>query len=217
MSLLNLFEQCLTIPYSQVGISANYAIKRDDEILYIFFQDSKGSHDWKVNFDFPAKAYKRMGKTMWYAHRGFLKEWKTIEPMLACDIANKDIKKIIITGYSHGAAIAMLCHEYVWYNRPDLRDVIEGYGFGCPRVYWGFKTKNIRSRWEKFTVIRNINDLFTHLPPWIFGFSHVGKIIKIGRKHRYSMLEAHYAKNLLKELEALESLSIKNSSKSASK
>ncbi len=204
MSLLYLFQQCLNIHYSQVGISANYALKREGSTLYIFFQDSKGAHDWRANFNFPAIAYKRMGKTIWFAHRGFLREWKTIEPKLACAIADNDVKKIIITGYSHGGALALLCHEYVWSHRPDLRDSIAGYGFGCPRVYWGFKSKEIKSRWENFYIIRNIDDLFTHLPPRIFGFSHVGKLLKIGSRRKYTMLEAHYADNILAELEILE-------------
>ena len=200
MILLSMFIQCLLIKYSQVGISSNYETRKVNDVLYIFFQDSKGFNDWKSNFNFPAKAYKRMGNTVWFAHRGFLKVWREIEPMLVNDIMNKNFKKIIIIGYSHGAAIAALCHEYVWFNRSDLRNSIEGYGFGCPRVFWGFKFKKLKCRWENFTVIRNINDLFTHLPPALFGFSHVGKNLKIGERCKYSQLEAHYSINILKEL-----------------
>lgn len=200
MNLFSLFLICLLIPYQQVGISSNYATKKKDDILYIFFQDSKGKNDWKINFNFPAKAYKRMGKTIWFAHRGFLKAWQEIEPMLKGVILDETIKKIIITGYSHGAAIALLCHEYVWFNRPDLRDNIEGYGFGCPRVFWGFKYKAVKCRWERFLIVRNINDIFTHLPPALFGFSHVGKMLKIGKKCKYSLFAAHYANNILKEI-----------------
>ncbi len=209
MNLFSLFLLCLIIPYQQVGISSNYAMKRVNETLYLFFDYSKGVNDWRINFNFPAKAYKRMGKTIWFAHRGFLKAWQEIEPMLKKDILNKDIKKIIITGYSHGAAIAMLCHEYVWYNRPDLRNNIEGYGFGSPRVFWGFKYKAVKCRWERFTVVRNINDLFTHLPPALFGFSHVGKMLKIGEKRKYSQIKAHYANNILKELLRYETINRK--------
>ena len=200
MSLFSLFLQCLTIPYKQIGKSSNYATRRENGVLYIFFEYSKGFNDWRINFNFPAKAYKRMGKTIWFAHRGFLKAWQEIEPMLKNEILDKTVKKIIITGYSHGAAIAILCYEYVWFNRPDLRTEIEGYGFGCPRVFWGFKYKAVKCRWERFTVIRNINDIFTHLPPAIFGFSHVGTLFKIGKKHKYTQLQAHNSNNILQEL-----------------
>ena len=102
--------------------------------------------------------------------------------------------------YSHGAALAVLCHEYVWYNRPDLRDLICGYGFGCPRVFWGFRTKKRMQRWERFTVIRNVDDIVTHVPPAIWGYSHVGSMIKIGEKGKYSPVDAHRPENIMAEL-----------------
>ncbi|MBQ7913636.1 MAG: lipase family protein [Clostridia bacterium] len=204
MNLYELFSECMKIPYAQTGISANYAVKREGTTLYLFFQGSNGKNDWKSNLDFPAKPYKRMGKTVWFAHRGFLNVWKEIEPMLEKDIADPYFKSIVITGYSHGAAIALLCHEYVWFHRSDLRNTTEGYGFGCPRVFWGVRGKKLKKRWETFLVIRNLNDLVTHLPPAFLGYSHVSKILKIGQKGKYSPLEAHQAENILTELAAYE-------------
>ncbi len=145
-----------------------------------------------------------MEKTVWFAHRGFLKVWKEIEPALEKDIADPYFQKIVITGYSQGAAVALLCHEYVWFHRPDLRNTTEGYAFGCPRVFWGIRNKRFKQRWEKFLIIRNINDLITHLPPAFLGYKHVAKILKIGKKGKYAPLEAHNAANILTELEAYE-------------
>ncbi|MBQ8375370.1 MAG: lipase family protein [Clostridia bacterium] len=204
MKLYALFFQCLHIPYSNAGVSASYATRRESDTLYLYFQGSEGKNDWKNNLDFPVKAYKRMSKTVWFAHRGFLKVWKELEPILAPVIADTSVKKIVVCGYSHGAAIAALCHEYIWYNRPDLRENIEGYGFGSPRVFWGVCTKELKSRFQRFTVIRNINDLVTHLPPAFLGYRHVGKLLEIGKKGNYSALEAHYAENILKELKLYE-------------
>ena len=204
MTLYQLFSVCLRISYSQVGRTANYVVKREHDRLYVFFQSSDGKNDWKNNLDFPVKPYKRMGKTMWFAHRGFLRTWKEIEPFLATEIADKSIKAITIAGYSHGGALAMLCHEYVWYHRPELRTATEGYGFGAPRVFWGVKTKELKSRWKNFTVIRNIDDLVTHLPPVFLGFSHVGALLKIGKKGKYSSIEAHLSDNILTELQIYE-------------
>ena len=62
MTLYTLFSLCLNISYTQVGRSANYAVLRESNTLYIFFQGSDGKNDWKNNLDFPAKPYKRMGK-----------------------------------------------------------------------------------------------------------------------------------------------------------
>lgn len=206
MKLSTLFERCVNKAYTQVENEADYALERIGSTLYIFFECSDGATDWKNNFDFPAKPYKRMGTTIWFAHRGFLKVWKTIEDYIADSIKDESVKKIVIVGYSHGAAIAALCHEYVWYNRPDLRDTLEGYGFGCPRVFWGFRTKKLRQRWERFKVIRNINDIVTHVPPAIFGFSHIGKMIEIGERGKYNMIDAHRPENILAELHNYETM-----------
>ncbi len=202
--LYELLWECLNISYETVGISANYATRTDGDTLYIFFEASNGKNDWKINLDFPAKPYKRMGMATWFAHSGFLKTWKEIEPFLIGAITNKSVKNIVITGYSHGAAITVLCHEYVWFNRPDLREHIWGYGFGAPRVFWGVRTEALMRRWERFTVIRNIDDAVTHVPPAAFGYSHVGKILAIGKKSKYSAVDAHRATNILAELRVYE-------------
>lgn len=92
-------------------------------------------------------------------------------------------KHIIVVGYSHGGALAGLCHECVWFRRPDLRGdptKLVGYGFEAPRFYGGYEVKpELRERWETFTVIRNNNDIVTHCPPWIFAYAHVGSMLQI--------------------------------------
>lgn len=80
MTLLQLFSRCLEVPYLQAVESANYYTERIGGILYIYLQSSDGGEDWKNNLDFPARPYKRMGKTVWYAHRGFVRVWRAIEP-----------------------------------------------------------------------------------------------------------------------------------------
>ncbi len=209
MSLYQLFLQCITIEYQEVGQSVNYATRRQADALYIYFQGSKGGEDWKVNLDFPAKAYKRMDKPVWFAHRGFLKVWKIIEQVIMEIIRDKSIRRIIIVGYSHGAAIALLCHEYVWYHRPDIRDTVEGYGFACPRVIWGMQSAKIRLRWARFLVIRNLSDIVTYLPPMLFGYRHVGQMLQIGKCGKYGIIGAHQPDNILHELEEYENARMK--------
>ncbi len=200
MRLDELFLLCINAKYIHLKNSADYAVIREGNVLYLFFERSNGEKDWRTNLNFPAKAYKRMGKTVWYAHRGFLRIWKTIEPYLEKQIADKSVQKIIVVGYSHGAAIAVLCHEYVWYHRPDIREHLEGYGFGCPRVLWGSASHDLRRRWEKFLLVRNTNDIVTHLPPAFLGYFHVGKILELGNHAEYSAIDAHREENILKEL-----------------
>ena len=195
-----IFQKCLDAKYVHVENAGDYTVERDGDTLYIFFECSDGATDWKNNFDFPAKPYKRMGKTTWFAHRGFLRVWKSIEPYVANHIKDESVRSICTVGYSHGAAIAVLCHEYIWFNRPDLRDRIEGYGFGCPRVLWLCRNKRVNCRWDRFITIRNIDDIVTHVPPACFGFNHVGKMIEIGSRNKYSPIDAHRPENILKEL-----------------
>jgi len=200
MTLTQLFERCLDAPYLQAAESANYYAERIGGLLYIYLQSSDGGEDWKNNLDFPARPYRRMGETVWYAHRGFVKVWRAIEPHLAPLIADPRLQGIVTVGYSHGGALAVFCHEYVWYHRPDLRYRIGGYSFGGPRVLWGKRTEDILSRWERFTVVRNLDDLITHLPPRALGYFHVGNLLEIGEEGKYSRIDAHRRESILAEL-----------------
>ena len=203
MTLSELFDRCLTIPYTQVG-AADYAFWRQGDTLYVFFQGSDGRVDWQRNLDFPARAYRRMGRFAWFAHRGFLRAFKELEDALAPSVADPSLDSIVSVGFSHGAALALLFHEYVWYHRPDLRPRIQGYGFGCPRVLWGHPCAAVRARWERFTLVQNRGDLVTHLPPALLGYTHAGRTLHIGRPFGYNPIDAHRPENIARELHRLE-------------
>jgi hypothetical protein len=78
--------------------------------------------------------------------------------------------------------------------------LIFGVGFGCPRVVFGAVKKEVKERWRRFIVVRNINDIVTHLPPVLFGYKHVGNLISIGKRCKYTMVDAHRPENILIEL-----------------
>lgn len=208
MDLLNLYNKCLNAHYRTVENSGDYAYKQIGNKLYLFFEWSDSIEDWVNNFSFPAKPYKDMGE-LWFCHRGFLKVWKSIEPYLKNIIMRSTVKSIVIAGYSHGGAIAALCHEYCWFNRPDLRNKIEGYGFGAPRVFWGWRmSTELKQRWENFHPVRNVNDIVTHVPPVLLGFRHVNEVIEVGekdqfalRKNKLSCIDAHRPENYIYSLE----------------
>lgn len=192
------FNTCLALEglYRQVDNGGSYYVSRVGDTVRIFFEWSNGAIDWKHNFYFPAKPYRDM-KDGWFCHRGFLKVWKSIEPEIMIDLWDPSIKKVEIVGYSHGGALAQLCYEYVKFNRPDV--AVEGYGFGAPRVFWGLARKSVKKRFEGFVVVRNGNDIVTHLPPVLFGFRHLGKVVKVGGAK--GLIEDHYPENYLKALE----------------
>ena len=197
MNLYNAFSECLAAAYTTVENAGDFAVKREGETLKLFFEWSDGKEDWKNNFNFPAKPYKRM-EHLWFCHRGFLKVWKSIETYITPYISDPTVSKIQIVGYSHGAAIALLCYEYCIYNRPDVD--VKGVGFGCPRVFWGYVPKSVKERFKGFKVVRNGNDIVTHVPPKAFGFRHISEMVEIGQTN---MVKDHYDTNYLLHLQEL--------------
>lgn len=213
--LLWLFNLCLDAQYINVEEGGSFSLVPYGERLYVLFEKSNGIVDWENNLDFSATIHTdhRHGDTVaaapyknmderWLCHGGFLRVWKSILPYIEGALLDLDFREMICVGYSHGAALALLCHEYLWYNRHDLRGRIFSFGFGCPRVICGSVPKEME-RWDGFYVIRNLDDLVTHLPPRILGYRHVGKMIEIGGKGRYSRLDAHREDNYILSLREL--------------
>lgn len=201
-TLTQLYQNCLRANYTHVEHDGDYALAREGDTLYLYLECTNGGADWANNFRFWAKPYKDM-KIKWNCHKGFLTVWKSIEPYVEKALLNPEYKHIVIIGYSHGAALAGLAHEYVWFNRPDLRegDGLISYGFGAPRFYWGFKVKkSLRERWVNFHPVRNLDDIVTHAPPVIFGYRHVNELIIIGKKRQYNGVKAHYQSHYIEEL-----------------
>lgn len=199
MKLDELFYNCAwDIAYEQAGDSVNYAFVEENDTLYIYFEGSNSITDWVRNFLFGKKPYKDM-KIPYRVHRGFLAAWKTVEDIVIEKVqekVNNDFKwkHIVVVGYSHGAALAGLCHECVWFYRQDLREGgLQGYGFEAPRFYAGFHVKKeLKERWKNFYVIRCNNDIVTHCPPCIFGYTHVGNMLKV--KGDTSLVKEKYLK-----------------------
>lgn len=186
--MLRLFKRCLTAKYLSVGEGGDYAVELNGDTLSLLFECSDGREDWKNNFDFPIKPYKRMEHS-WRCHRGFLKVWKAIEPYVAEYIMSSKVRRIEIIGYSHGAAMALLCYEYCIFHRPDVE--VRGVGFGCPRVFWGTVPKEVKRRFDSFVVVRNGKDIVTHVPPALFGFRHISRVVKIGKGDSRGLIIDH--------------------------
>ena len=208
-TLIDLFEICNRDDYYHNADKVSYKFIEDGDTLYIYFEPSNGKVDWLHNFMFKKKPYKDM-KMPYRVHKGFLKCWKTIEDVIIhkineCDdTSNEKLwKKIIIVGYSHGGALAVLCHECCWYHRPDIRDNIKTIAFEGPRVYGAFRVKKkLRERWKNFRLLRNSTDIVTHLPPVIFGYTHVGSVIKINNKNKIHFIQNHTSEAVKESLQS---------------
>lgn len=196
MRLSALFTKCLTRRYENTAGEVSYAIELDGKTAFVYFEASRGSMDWRRNLSFPARAYgPRIGGG--YAHQGFLSAWRAVRPTVIERLTAAAPTAIVTVGYSHGAAIAALCHEYLYSRRTVPHASLYGYGFSSPRVLWG---RVDQTRWWGFTVIRNLDDLVTHLPPKVLGFCHVGRLLEIGERGRYGRLEAHTPEAMQREL-----------------
>lgn len=201
--MLDLFARCLGAEYTHTAESGDFAIYAEGDTLYLLFEESSGSVDWKNNFDFPARPYKNMNDT-WMCHRGFYKVWKAmrdeVESLVSAKLKESpEIAKITCVGYSHGGALSMFATEDMEYLYGD-KYIVEGYGFGAPRVLWGRVPRAVKFRLRKYVVVRNIPDLVTHVPPLIFGYHHVGTVISVGEKNKYTPIQAHYASAYIGEL-----------------
>ncbi len=200
--MINLFRKCLSAEYISTAEGGDYAIEVDGNTLYILFEWSDGAEDWRNNFDFPIKPYRRMSDK-WYCHRGFLRVWKAMRDEIESSVAEllaqlPNISNITIVGYSHGGAMALLATEDMTYLYGD-KITVRGYGFGAPRVLWGYIPKAVRERISAFTTVRNIPDIVTHLPPKVFGYQDIN-IKEIGEEGKYKPIEAHYDSAYIAEL-----------------
>ena len=226
MKISELFWKTHTSSYITIGDGVDYNFEEDGDTLFIFFQGSSQKVDWLQNFNFPRKPYKDMDIS-YRVHGGFLKCWKQVEDIIIkkitetklVDSINQRIKepmqrevfkfnRIIVSGYSHGGALAQFCHECVWYHRPDIRSNCWSYGFEAPRIYAGFKVKKeLRDRWSHFLLVRNHKDIVTHCPPRLFGFCDVGTVLHIGRFQHYEgwdPVKSHYPQMVRDSLEEVD-------------
>lgn len=192
VKLRELFDMCLNAKYQTIeGTDADFCIKRSGTKLFLLLECSNQKKDWIHNFDFAGKPYHDMPKK-WKAHRGFVKVWKSIIPFIEDQINDPTVTQIVTVGYSHGAALTCLAQEYIWFNRPDIRDNCFAFAFESPRVFCGWRRPAyLRERWSNLFVFRNGKDLVTHVPPRLFGFKHVGNFIRIGQS-RKNVIRSEY-------------------------
>lgn len=185
--------------YETIGLDVNYLFEEKDDILYIHFEGSNSVTDWVRNFLFAKEPYKEM-KISFKVHRGFLHAWKEVEDIilkkinetkkLEFKIKNKTLfmkvykyNKICVVGYSHGGGLAILCHEFINYHRPDLKKNLISICYESPRVIARLP-KDLEKRWSNCYIIRNAKDIVTHMPPKLFGYKHVGYLVQIGNKKK---------------------------------
>lgn len=162
------------------GVETQYAVIVTDDAVWLEIQGSVQKEDWQANFAFAVVPYKKQPQ-LWLAHKGFVTRWKQARDQIVADVktaVDRTGLPLRITGYSHGASLAVLAHEDFGFMGYDPETVV----FGCPRVLWT-PSKKIRERFAKLTRVANRGDIVTMVPfSWML-YRHVGKQITTGPCH----------------------------------
>jgi hypothetical protein len=170
-----------------------YTVIRD-RTIYIVFEgtDVKEWRDIRTDLDCTLKY-----DNIFAVHRGFWKAYIFEKPELINRLVRSGCSFVRILGYSLGAALATLAFNDLEPLFPEK--VFECEVFGCPRV----GNKHYAKAYPKVNYKRyeNGNDVITKLPPWIFGYRHIGEAIHLGTKRCWwcwsfkDHILSNYAKN----------------------
>jgi hypothetical protein len=139
--------------------------------------------DWLQNLDFLKIPYKGM-KQKWFAHRGFLNKYKSVRDEIIIAITGLD--NLVITGFSQGGALATIALEDIKYN--NIVSCVYAHTFGAPKAVGWFAPKK---RWAYLARYTINGDPVPMLPPFIFGYKHVGNTIKLGKKRIIPKIKYH--------------------------
>lgn len=197
-----LFAECLRRPYTTVENGASFDAVLENGTLFLFFEPSNGQEDWDNNLNFRIRPYDDMNP-VWYCHAGFLRVFKSVLPYIEPYIEDPSVRRVITVGYSHGGALAILCHEAVRFRRPSLGQNVKTFAYGAPRVLYAPIPPAVRARFDELYLIQNQGDAVTRLPPALLGYRHVGHVISIG-DGSYSAIDAHRPESYLEQLHRME-------------
>jgi len=165
------------------------------------FIESVGA--WFANFAAWCLPYRNM-KRPFLVHAGFMGLYEDVREYLFDEVekymdrwvlrnmANSKIPehKIIVTGYSQGAALATIAHEDLFFHGFDVCGIV----FASPRVFIGAPVK----RFKNLHRVAVRGDIVTKVPAW--PYTHVGQHYNFGDRCPIAKLEKHYQGEYLSEL-----------------
>jgi predicted esterase len=147
-------------------------------------------------------------------HKGFHDDtmalWGWVCTVIQLFQRNKGtLRCIVFDGHSLGAALAQALTVAAWLHVGVA--AISAYLYGCPRVggrAYHAKVKNHLSAYPVFIAARmgfpdpitrlvHADDIVPHLPWWLLGFRHVGKLIRIDDDGNTRTVIHHWWRRLL--------------------
>lgn len=166
--LFNLIKSIKHDEYVTSGDDVQWIIKVDEvnKIMRLIFEESAGKTDWKNNFNFPVKLYKKQESCI-LAARGWGNAYKSCndEVMRAMDLALEIAPdyEIHICGWSYGGAMSLLAAEDFYYRFHKKASV---FTFGAPKPLWGKRTRDyVRSCVKEVHQYSHVNDCVPLCPP----------------------------------------------------
>lgn len=193
LSIRNVFEDIIDGLWINGAKDTQYRLTIKDDVATLVFMGSVSWVDWISNFMFWKVPYRDMG-VKWYAHAGFLDAWKAVKDEILEGLHG--CRCVQIFGYSRGAAIAVLAHEWFAFNGYEVQSIV----YGCPRALAFKGGSEVIERFRTLTVVNNRGDIVTMLPPKLFGYKDVGACIKLGSGVRFPCAKWHLIPAYRKEL-----------------
>lgn len=207
-NLPSLFKKINTTTYQRYGIGAMHIEEISRGVnagaLLVMFPPTGYGRDvlgnlesWGLNF----AAWCRPYRGLMFAHKGFweiyqdLHEtlWSSIEDYCERCAEKERDPKIVLTGYSQGAAIATIAHEDLFFHSMDVCGIV----FASPRVFVNAPS----SRFKNLHRIEVRGDLITRIP-WL-PYKHVGRRCDVGARCWPYRIEKHFQGEYLEQLEGL--------------
>lgn len=156
----------------------------EDEILYVSFRSSRAlqqdSVDLSYNSRIGLKPVPFLPGTGIKAHRGFIEKYMSIRDRLLRELVESSPKEIILVGHSAGGAMASLAFIDIKHLYPDTP--VNAITFGMVRVFNAKGARWYRPYRENFIRVVNGRDIIPNLPPALFGYRHIGRLVRIGNQ-----------------------------------
>lgn len=173
-----IFNQIKESDYKTAGDSVDYrlSISYEEKLIKLLFQESKGKRDWQNNFNFPIKIYKNQQSCL-LAHRGFGNAYKSANDVIMEELKDYLEKfpdfNVVIAGWSHGGALAVLAAEDFHFRFNRSATLIT---YGAPKVIFGKEShKYLKYCVPNCVQFANKNDIVTYMPPFP-GYCHVNSV-----------------------------------------
>ena len=156
----------------------------EDEILYISFRSSRtllqDSVDLTYNRRIGLRPLPFLPESGIKAHRGYIEKYMSVRDIILKELVDSKPKEIILVGHSAGGAMASLTFIDIKNLYPDTP--LNAVTFGMLRVFNVEGAKWFRTYRDNFIRVVNGRDLIPNIPPLLFGYRHVGRLVRIGKR-----------------------------------